>query len=232
VGEWRNIATGFIAKGILMRFKAANVTAIIVALLTCPAAAQEVSVLALFEGKALLAVDDGKPRTVRAGESYAGVKLISANSEEAIVSVNGKRQRLRIGEGVYSAVSPQRERTTVTLTTDGGGHFVTTGSINGATMNFLVDTGATAVSMNLKDARRAGVNYLAGTKGYSQTANGVVPVYKVKLGSVKLGDIALTEVDGLVHQSDTLPVVLLGMSFLGRLEMRREGESLTLTKKQ
>src|SRR3977135_2086757 len=139
-----------------MRSKAANVTAIVVALLSCPAAAQEVSVLALFEGKALLAVDGGKPRTVRAGESYAGVKLISANSEEAIVSVNGKRQRLRIGEGVYSAISPQRERTTVTLTTDGGGHFVTTGSINGATMNFLVETGATAGSRKRRDATREG----------------------------------------------------------------------------
>jgi aspartyl protease family protein len=214
-----------------MRSKAANVTAIIVALLTCPAAAQDVSVLALFEGKALLAVDGGKPHTVLAGETFAGVTLVSASSEEAVVSVNGKRQRLRIGEGVYSAISPQRERTTVTLTSNGSGHFVTTGSINGATMNFLVDTGATAVSMNRNDARRAGVNYLAGTKGYSQTANGIVPIYKVKLGNVKLGDITLTDVDGLVHQSDELPVVLLGMSFLGRLEMRREGENLTLTKR-
>jgi len=215
-----------------MRSKAANVTAIVVALLTFPASAQDVSVLALFEGKALLAVDGGKPRTVRAGEAFAGVTLISANSEEAVVSVNGKRQRLRIGEGVYSAISPQRESTTVTLTTDGSGHFVTTGSINGATMKFLVDTGATAVSMNLNDARRAGVNYLAGKKGYSQTANGLVPIYKVKLGNVKLGDITLTDVDGLVHQGNALPVVLLGMSFLGRLEMSRVGESLTLTKKQ
>jgi len=215
-----------------MRSKAANVTAIVVALLTFPVSAQDVSVLALFEGKALLAVDGGKPRTVRAGEALAGVTLISANSEEAVVSVNGKRQRLRIGEGVYSAISPQRESTTVTLTTDGSGHFVTTGSINGATMKFLVDTGATAVSMNLNDARRAGVNYLAGKKGYSQTANGLVPIYKVKLGNVKLGDITLTDVDGLVHQGNALPVVLLGMSFLGRLEMSRVGESLTLTKKQ
>jgi aspartyl protease family protein len=99
-------------------------------------------------------------------------------------------------------------------------------------MKFLVDTGATAVSMNLNDARRAGVNYLAGKKGYSQTANGLVPIYKVKLGNVKLGDITLTDVDGLVHQGNALPVVLLGMSFLGRLEMSRVGESLTLTKKQ
>ena len=214
-----------------MRSKAANVTAIIVALLTCPAAAQEVSVLALFEGKALLAVDGGKPRTVRAGETYAGVKLISANSEEAVVSVNGKRQRLKLGEGIYSTASVPSGHVTVTLNSDGSGHFITSGSINGAAMKFLVDTGATMVSMGLEDARRSGVNYLAGTRGHSQTANGITPVYKVKLGSVRLGDITLNDVDGLVHENNSLPLVLLGMSFLGQLEMRREGNSLTLTKR-
>jgi len=214
-----------------MRFKAANVTAIIVALLTCPAAAQEVSVLALFEGKALLAVDGGKPRTVRAGESYAGVKLISANSEEAVVSINGKQQRLKLGEGIYSTATLPSGNATVTLSPDQKGHFITTGTINGASMNFLVDTGATMVSMGLEDARRAGVNYLEGARGQSQTANGVTPIYKVKLGSVKLGDIMLNDVDGVVHEKSSLPVVLLGMSFLGQLEMRREGKSLTLTKR-
>jgi aspartyl protease family protein len=214
-----------------MRSKAANVTAIIVALLTCPAAAQEVRVQALFEGKALLAVDGGKPRTVRAGETYAGVKLISANSEEAVVSVNGKRQRLKLGEGIYSTASVPSGHVTVTLNSDGSGHFVTSGSINGAAMKFLVDTGATMVSMGLDDARRAGVNYLAGTRGHSQTANGITPVYRVKLSSVRLGDITLNDVDGLVHENNSLPLVLLGMSFLGQLEMRREGNSLTLTKR-
>lgn len=214
-----------------MRFKAANLTAIAVALLSFSAAAQEVRVLALFEGKALLAIDNGKPRTVRAGESYAGVKLISASSEEAIVSVNGKQQRLGIGEGIYSTALAPSGHVTVTLTPDRRGHFITTGTINGASMKFLVDTGATMVSMGLEDARRAGVNYLEGTRGHSQTANGVTPVYKVKLSNVKLGDITLNDVDGVVHEQTSLPVVLLGMSFLGQLEMRREGKSLTLTKR-
>ena len=88
-----------------MLSKAAHVTAIVVALLTFSAAAQEVKVLGLFEGKALLAVDGGKPRTVRAGETYVGVKLISANSEEAVVSFSGKRQRLKLGEGIYSTAT-------------------------------------------------------------------------------------------------------------------------------
>jgi aspartyl protease family protein len=214
-----------------MGCKAANVTAILLALVIGPAAAQEVSVVALFEGKALLTVDNGKPRTVRTGETYAGVKLISANSEEAVISINGKRQRLRLGEGVYSTAQVPSGQATVTLTPDRRGHFITSGTINGASMSFLVDTGATMVSMGLEDARRAGVNYLAGTRGQSQTANGVTPVYQVKLDTVKLGDITLNDVDGVVHEKSSLPVVLLGMSFLGQLEMRREGKSLMLTKR-
>jgi aspartyl protease family protein len=178
----------------------------------------------------MLIVDKGKPRTLRAGETYAGITLVSSTSEEAIISINGKPQRLHIGEGVYSALSVQNERAIVVLTPDKNGHFVTVGSINGASVRFLVDTGATMVSMSVEDARRAGVNYLAGEHGYSQTANGVAPIYKVKLAKVTLGDITLQDIDGVVHENSALPVVLLGMSFLGRLEMRRSGESLTLTR--
>jgi aspartyl protease family protein len=179
----------------------------------------------------MVIVDKRTPRTLSAGDSYAGITLVSATSDEAIVSINGKQQRLRIGEGVYSALSVQSQRATVVLATDKSGHFSSTGNINGASMRFLVDTGATMVSMNIEDARRAGVNYLAGERGYSQTANGVTPVYRVKLAQVSLGDITLRDVDGIVHETSALPVVLLGMSFLGKLEMVRTGDSLTLTKR-
>ncbi len=216
-----------------MRFSAANITRVLAALsaLSTPAWAVDISVVALFPGRAMVIVDKGKPRTMRTGETYAGVTLIGSTSEEAIVSINGRQQRLHIGEGVYSALSVQSERATVVLTPDKNGHFVSSGSINGASVRFLVDTGATMVSMSVEDARRAGVNYLAGERGYSQTANGVTPVYKVKLGQVTLGDITLRDIDGAVQENSALPVVLLGMSFLGKLEMRREGNSLTLTKR-
>jgi aspartyl protease family protein len=216
-----------------MRFIAANITRVLMGLLVlcAPAWAVDVSVVAMFPGKAMLVIDKGKPRTLRAGETYAGVTLVSSTSEEAVISINGKQQRLHIGEGVYSALSVQSERATVVLAADRNGHFVSSGSINGASVRFLVDTGATMVAMSVEEARRAGVNYLAGERGYSQTANGVTPVYKVKLDQVTLGDITLRDIAGVVHENSALPVVLLGMSFLGQLEMRREGESLTLIKR-
>jgi aspartyl protease family protein len=215
-----------------MQFNAANVTRVLTLflILCSPAWAVDISVVALFPGRAMVIVNQGKPRTMRVGETYDGVTLVSSTSEEAVVSVNGRQQRLRIGEGVYSARSAQSERATVVLSGDKDGHFLSSGSINGASVQFLVDTGATMVSMSVDEARRAGVNYLAGERGYSQTANGVAPVYKVKLGQVRLGDITLRDIDGMVHENGALPVVLLGMSFLGKLEMRREGNSLTLTK--
>jgi len=116
------------------------------------------------------------------------------------------------------------------LVADTRGHFFTTGSINGSLVQFLVDTGATMISMGVADARRIGVNYLQGERGVSRTANGVAKVYRVRLESVKVGDIALANVDALVHESE-MPYVLLGMSFLHRLEMRQAGTDLTLTKR-
>ncbi len=216
-----------------MRLNGANLTRVLIGLwvLSAPALAVDVSVVALFPGKAMLIVDKGKPRTLRTGETYAGVTLVSSSSEEAVISINGKQQRLHIGEGVYSALSVQSDHATVVLASDKSGHFVSSGSINGSSVRFLVDTGATMVSMSVEEARRAGVNYLAGERGYSQTANGVAAVYKVKLAAVTLGDITLHDVDGVVHETSSLPVVLLGMSFLGKLEMRREGDSLTLIKR-
>ncbi len=87
------------------------------------------------------------------------------------------------------------------------------------------------VSMGPEDARRAGIDYLSGEKGYANTANGVAVVYRVQLNKVQVGDIVLHNVAGLVHASLDLPVVLLGMSFLSRLNMQRNGDTLTLTKR-
>jgi len=76
-----------------MRFNIANVTRVLALLfLICSSAwAAEVSVVALFPGKAMLVIDKEKPRTLGAGETYAGVTLISADSEEAVVSIAGKQ---------------------------------------------------------------------------------------------------------------------------------------------
>lgn len=202
-------------------------------LLPLAAPAADVNVIGLFSGKAVLVIDGGKPRTMAAGEtSPEGVKLISATSESAVVEIGGRRQTLAPGQNAYvAAARPGSGVASVILTADSRGHFVTTGTINGNTLQFLVDTGATAITLSSSDARRLGINYLAGSRAYTQTANGVVPVYKVKLDSVRLGDITANNVDAVVIEGDALPIALLGMSFLNRMEMKRDGLTMTLTKR-
>ena len=159
------------------------------------------------------------------------VKLVSATSEAAIFEIEGKRQTLTMGAQAISNAYKTAGRPTVVLNADSAGHYLTEGSVNGVPIRFIVDTGATMVSLGMSDARRIGVNYLSGQRGYSTTANGPAPVYKVKLNAVKVGTITLSNVDGLVHESADMPFALLGMSFLNRLEMKNEGSRLTLTQR-
>ena len=193
--------------------------------------ATDVNVIGLFPGKAVVTIDGGKPRTLSNGQtSPEGVKLISANSESAEFEIDGKRQVLGLGQAI-TANFAATENPSVTLFADSNGHFFTEGSINGAPVQFLIDTGATMISISSVEAKRLGINYLKGRRGLVSTANGVVPVYTVKLDEVKLGDISMNNVDALVHEGNTLPIALMGMSFLSRVEMKREGTQMTLIKR-
>ncbi|PWT77228.1 MAG: TIGR02281 family clan AA aspartic protease [Proteobacteria bacterium] len=193
----------------------------------------EIVVVGLSSGKAVVVLgNSGRPHVLRDGESLpGGIKLVKATPESALFEINGKRRSLSLGSSqLASGRSTFNASSSVTLVADARGHFMTTGSINGATVSFLVDTGATMISMGLGDARRIGINYLEGERGSSRTANGVARVYRVKLDTVKVGDITLNNVDALVHDTE-MPFVLLGMSFLNRVEMNRTGTDLTLTKR-
>ena len=195
-------------------------------------AAADISVNALFGGKAVLIIDGGKPRMLRAGETTPeGVKLVSATSEGAVVEYKGQRQTLRVGEGTRVASAPAASgggRTT--LVADSRGHFYTTGQINGVTVRFLVDTGATSVSLSAADARSIGLNYRAGKRARARTANGVIPIWIVRLDTVRVGEITLNNVEATVSEGPH-HVALLGMTFLNRTQMNRDGDRLTLTRR-
>ena len=204
------------------------------ALILAPAlaAAADINVIGLFPNKAVVSINGAKPRTLSVGETLEGVKLISANSEAATFEIGGKRQTLAAGQGAaVAAVSPSGGGGKVTLVADSRGHFITTGTINGNTVRFLVDTGASSVVLSSQEARRLGINYLAGARAFSQTANGVVPVYHIKLDTVRLGEVTANNVDAVVIEGDKLPIALLGMSFLNRMEMKRDGGTMVLTKR-
>ena len=193
------------------------------------AAAIDVNVVGLFPGKAMLEIDKAPARMVSVGQKINGVKLLEANSEGAVVEINGKREKLLLGQSVASA-GPASERPKIILTADSRGHFVTTGQMNGATTTFLVDTGASTIAMSTGEAKRLGISYINGRRGVSNTANGQVMIYAITLDTVKIGDLTLHQVDAAVIDGSGMDVTLLGMSFLKRLEMQRAGSTLTLTK--
>lgn len=205
---------------------------LVLLLLHAVAVAADINVVALTAGKAVVTINDGKPLTMVAGQvSSEGVRLIGATSESATFEVGGKRQTLTMGQSISiggGPVSAQR----ATLIADTGGHFVTQAEVNGISMKFMVDTGASLVTLSSGEARRAGINYLAGQKATLQTANGATTAYRVKLDSVRLGEIALSNVDGAVVEGNVMGAHgLLGLSFLNRVNMQREGSTMTLTKR-
>jgi len=194
------------------------------------AQATEVGLVGLFPGKAVLVINGGNPRTLTIGSKVEGVKLISAERDAVTLEFDGKRHRLLLGQHAMSSTADSEAGQTLNLTADGRGHFKTIGTVNGATVNFLVDTGASFILLGASDARRANIDLNKAEPGMATTANGVIQVWRVKLSSVKVGDITLTDVDAAIHNEDQ-PISLLGMSFLNRMEMKRSGDTMTLRKR-
>lgn len=195
-----------------------------------PALAIEVSLVGLIGDKAaVIAVDGGAPKTIKVGQTIGGVTLVSVGQERATVDVDGKRRVLLRGQ-TYSTQASASDRQSVTLAADRAGHFVTDGQVNGGTVRFLVDTGATAIALPAADAKRLGIDYLKGRPGMTQTAAGAVPIYVVRLDTVRVGGIELQAVDAIVIEQG-LSVALLGMTFLNRVEMKRDGHTMTLTRR-
>lgn len=197
------------------------------------AQAQSVAMTGGMGSRALLVINGGQPKAMAAGDTHQGVKVLSVTSEQAVVDIAGKRQTVRLGEGPVSVggsgggMSSSNE---IVLPVGRGGHFFTMGSINGRSVNFVVDTGATLVAMSAAEARRIGVKYEQGEPGYSSTANGVVRSYRIKLNSVRIKDVELQNVEASVSEG-SMPYVLLGNSFLGRFQMKRDNDQMTLVKR-
>jgi aspartyl protease family protein len=211
-------------------------TALLAALLLTvvgQACAQTVGLSGMLGGKALVIVDGSPPKSVAVGESHKGVKVISTQGDLAVLEIAGKRHTLRVGDapasvGGNGGVQAGGER--VVLTASGGGHFMTTGQINGRTAQMMVDTGATGVGISVANAERMGINYKSGKPMQASTANGVISGWRIKLNSIQVGDVVVREVDAAVTSGD-MPYVLLGNSFLTHFQMTRTNDQMVLEKR-
>jgi aspartyl protease family protein len=191
--------------------------------------AADIGVVGLFPNKAVLVIDGAGPKTFTVGAHIAeGIRLVAADKAGVTIEANGKRETIAIGTHVSRSTGDGRP--SVTLQADSRGHYMVEGQINGGTVRMLLDTGATLIALPASDAARLGIDYKKGRAGYVNTANGTAPAYMVRLNTVKVGDIEINQVEAVV-QEQGLPFILLGMSFLNRTEMRRNGEQMVLTKR-
>jgi len=198
------------------------------------AAAQTVTLNGSMGTRQALLVIDGVPRVVEVGTAVQGVRLLSLSATQAEIDVGGQRRLLvagasqvRVGVAEFAGERSGRE---IVLTAGAGGHFTTDGQINGKAVSFLVDTGATAIALGQADADRLGITYKNAPRGFAGTANGRIPVNVVTLSSVRVGDVEVANVEAVVMPA-AMEHVLLGNSFLTRFQMKRDNDTMRLTKR-
>ena len=194
-------------------------------------ALDKIEVQGSFSNKAVLLLD-GVLQVVAVGKtSPEGVKVISVSKDGAILEIDGEQKQYKLGSTV-STVFSKRKLQKETIFVNSGGMYLTYGSINGRTVRFLVDTGASAIAMNTKQAKQLGIRYdKVGTPENVSTASGFTNAFRVRLESVRVGQITENNVDALVIDGAHPGPVLLGMTFLGRLNVEQSGTAMTLLQK-
>lgn len=209
---------------------AANLLILMLVMTPACLAETQIHAVALFKNMAVLEID-GKRRTLKAGTtSKEGVTLVGSNSEQATISFNGEKLTLKLNGKIRTGTA--LEKNIVQLFPGDGGHYFVDGLINGHSIPFLVDTGATTIAINKNMARKMGLQYrVDGVRGRVETASGVVPAYDVKFDRVQVRSITLRHVRGTVIDSDFPSIALLGQSFLNKLNLRREGIMMELSER-
>lgn len=208
-----------------------RLAAALLALAPALASAQSVALSGVLGGKALLVVGGAAPRAVAAGDTHQGVRVLSVGKEEAVVEVAGKRSTLQLGQAPVSVGGSGGGSQRVVLMADARGHFVQQGQINGQLMEFMVDTGASTIALGQAQAQRLGLDYRSGQPVRMNTANGIAQGWRLRLDSVRLGDVQVFGVDAVVT-SQPMPYVLLGNNFLNYFQMTRSPDQMVLEKRR
>jgi aspartyl protease family protein len=195
-------------------------------------AVENIQVQGLFSKKVVVLVD-GQRHIVSVGKaSPEGVKVISVDSDGAVLEVEGQRKHYNLASTVITTFS-QPEKQQEKIFKNSGGMYMTYGNINGRSVRFLIDTGASAIAMNADQAKHLGIRYdKYGISSSVSTASGYAKAFRVHLKSVSVGDITQTNVEAFVIDGDHPGPILLGMTFLGRLSVEHSGNAMTLTQKK
>jgi aspartyl protease family protein len=199
--------------------------ACLAAALSSAAHATTVMVMSLETDRAQVLVNGTAVRTLRTGQtSPEGVRLVAADRTKAVLEVEGRTLTLGIGQSTVA---------TVELKADARGHFVTTAYINGVPTRALIDTGATSVAISADEAQGMAISYAGAPRVRVSTAGGPRTGYRVTLATVSVGSITLQNVEGTVMESGRgeLSITLIGMTYLNGVDLRRAGDTLTLSRR-
>ncbi len=206
-------------------------------LLPVCADAVQLQLVAATQDKATIIIDGGAPKTLRLKQSNAdGIELIRADANGAEFQIGKKRQYLLIGGigqvgGGTSHTTATPTASALNLQADSRGHFWTSFSINGMPLHGLIDTGASSIALSSQHARQVGLEYSKGTRSYVSTASGNVIAFNVVLNEVRLGNMVLYQIPAMVLEGAFPKEPLIGNSLLNRLNMSRQGDQLTLSKR-
>jgi len=171
-----------------------------------------IHVVGLFKNKALVVIN-GKQKVLRVGQTFREVTLESANSKFAVLSYEDVSQTFTLGSaGRFSA--NKNRNASYTITPGFGGTYQSPGTINGTVVDFIVDTGASTVSLNSQLANQLGIDYKSGKEVRVLTAADKVPGFMVTLDKVTIGSIRLKNIEATVIEGEHPQIALLGMSFL------------------
>ncbi len=189
-----------------------------------------ISLNGLFKGRAVLVIN-GNTHLLKVGDtSPEGVTLVASDGKQAVVEADGKRMTLSLSRQIGSDYSAPRS-TEVRIPRGENGHYFVGGSINGRRVEFMVDTGATSIAMNIHEAERLGINFRRGVPQAVSTAGGMVNSFRVQLDKITIGGITLRRINAVVVLGDYPQEVLLGNSFLSRVEMNEQQGVLVLQSK-
>ena len=184
----------------------------------------------LGNGMAVLIID-GQQRFLREGaRSPEGVLLVSANTRQAVLEIEGKRKNITLSHAIGTQFRAA-DKTEIRIAGSNGGHHRTSGLINGTPVEFLVDTGASLVAMNYLEAERLHIDYRAGKQIRVDTANGRTSAFLVTLPSVSVGNIVVNQVEAAVSTTESPSVILLGNSYLSKVDLTIDQGVMVLKEK-
>lgn len=187
-----------------------------------------IEVNGLFGNQAVLTIN-GQQRILRHGQkSPEGVTLVSSNLSHAVLRFEDRELKLDLSSrvaGGFKAV----EKNSITVPADRLGQYRVQLSLNGQQVTALVDTGASVIAISSAQADKMGIDYLAGEVGQVVTANGRATSYFVTLDKVAVAGLVQHNVRAAVVSGFYPEEVLLGMSFLGGLNLNESNGVLSLT---